>query len=189
MHYLRKAVVPVLICAFLSGNAAADIFDVKSEKNFSDCLANDHLVETTGDKKKQAKYLTSLDIQERCINAATKHLANEKDPKVIARWIEIANVSSHRDNAIDLIALQVKRDKSACNDKEVYTRIMSIMAMPSKKDPQSLFQRGWNVIRICLADKQFKEDFMDEQNSTKTSYQYANVCEVLMGEKLIKQCK
>ncbi len=189
MNIVYKAVVPALVGAFLSGMAAADVFDVKSEKTFSDCLANDHLVETTGDKTKQTKYLSSLDIQMRCIQAATKHLAKEKDPKVIAKWTEIAYLNSHRDNAIDLIALHVKLDKNACNDKEIYTRIMSIMAMPSRKDPESLYQRGWKVIRICLADKQFKEDFMAEQDSTKGSYQYTNVCEVLMGEKLIKKCK
>lgn len=189
MHIYFKAALPVLIGAFLSSTAAADIFDIKTEKDFSTCLENDHLVVTTGDKEKQSKYLSSLEIQMRCLQAATKRLAKEKDPKVIVKWTEIANTRTHRDNTIDLIGLRVKLDKNACNDKDVYERIMSIMAMPSNKDEESLFQRGWKVIRTCLADKQFKEDFMAEQDSSKTSYQYTNVCEVLMGEKLIKKCK
>jgi hypothetical protein len=186
---LLKVFCPFLIGIFVAGNAAADIFDIKNEQNFTDCMSSDHLIETKGDKVKQSKYLSSLDIQERCISAAKKHLAKEKDPKVIANWIAISNKYSHRDNAIDLIGLQVKLAVKTCNDKDIYDRVMSIMAMPSKKDPESLYQRGWNVIRTCLKDKQFKEDFMDEQDSSKSSYQYTNVCEVLMGEKLIKKCK
>jgi len=184
-----KLVGPFLLTGLIATSARADIFAIKTEKDFSTCLETDHLVVTKGEKEKQSKYMSELDIQMRCLKEASKRLSKEKDPKVIAKWIEIANTRTHRDNTIDLIGLRVKLDKKACNEKDVYERIMSIMAMPSNKDEESLFQRGWKVIRTCLADKQFKEDFMDEQESSKTSYQYKNVCEVLMGEKLIKKCK
>ena len=79
MKCLSKVVFPFVLTGLFTVSAYADIFAVKTEKDFTTCLETDHLVVTKGDKEKQSKYMSELDIQYRCVQEATKHLAKEKD--------------------------------------------------------------------------------------------------------------
>ncbi|MCB0405724.1 MAG: hypothetical protein KDD51_13160 [Bdellovibrionales bacterium] len=179
-----------LICTlFLSRFASADIFAFSNMNGFEACLRNTHLVETTATKTgSQKKYLNKIDIQERCFQKALEHLKGEKNASTIKQWVQKAFSNSDRANAIDLIGLQVARDNKTCNDSDTYDVFLRILSGPSSKDPLSLYQRARSAIHTCLKNAQFKSDFLEEQNSTKGSYQYTNVCEILKSEGLIKKC-
>jgi hypothetical protein len=134
-------------------------------------------------------------IQERCMKSAESFLKKKKkatskvkEAEAIGLWLEVAFKNGPRDNAIGLIALQAAQDPRRCNDSAVYDVFLSIMSTPRSNDKKSLFQRAKGVIGTCLQDKQFKTDFLDEQDATRTSYRYTNICEILMDKKLIKKC-
>jgi hypothetical protein len=172
-----------------SSDANADIFAFQDIDGFEKCLQSKHLVETVKTKGgEQSRFLNAVDIQERCFLQAKSVLAAEKSPKVIQKWIQTGFKNSHNDNAIDLIALQVKNSPEYCNDTKAYDVFLSIMAMPSSSDTKSMYYRGKSAIIICLKNKTFRTDFLEEQDSSKNGYVYKNVCQVLREAKLIKKC-
>lgn len=186
-----KSTLTVAVMALLySPFARADLFSFKDIEGFEKCLRSTHMVETTRTSSgNQKKYLSKIDIQERCFKRATQVLKSEKKASTIRKWTKLAFKNSDRANAIDLIALEVKRSPKSCNDSEAYDTFLRIVNGPSSKDSKSLYMRAKGAIQTCLKkDKQFKTDFMDEQDATRTGYQYKNVCEILKNEGLIKKC-
>lgn len=185
--------VRLAVAAFglvLSTSASADIFAFKTVEGFEKCLRQDHLVETakSGDKK-QSRYLDKMEVQYRCFESATAHLSKEKKPAVVADWIKVGMKNSDRQNSIDLMKILAMLDPTKCNDSMIYDTILDIFSGPKKEDKKSLYQRAKSVTKVCLKDKTFKTDFMDEQDSTPGSYRYEAVCDVLKSEGLIKACK
>lgn len=174
----------------LTSAVNADIFVFKDKAGFEACLRNDHLVESVpGGGGKQTKFLNKMDVQERCFTAAEKILSSEKNAKTVGEWIKTAQKNSHRDNSVGLIGLQVKLDNKTCNDSTNYDVFINIMDAPSSDDSLSLFQKAKLGIVACLKDKQFKTDFMDEQDSSEGSYRRKNVCDILIAAGAIKVCR
>jgi hypothetical protein len=183
------------LCARAS-TADADIFAIQTSDQFEACLNQTHLLEvvrTSGGE--QARMIDKATIQERCMSTAESFLkkrkkatSKAKEAKAIGLWLKVAFKNGPRDNAIGLIALQAAQDPRRCNDSAVYDVFLSIMSFPRSDDKKSLFQRAKGVIGTCLQNKQFKTDFLSEQDATRTSFQYKNICEVLKSKKLIKKC-
>lgn len=186
----------VLALGTVTSTADADIFSIRTSDQFEACLNQTHLIETVRTSGgEQTRILDKTTIQERCIRSAESFLQTKKkatskakEAKAIGVWLEVAFKNAARENAIGLIALQTAQDPRRCNDSPVYDVFLRILSAPRSDDKHSLFQRAKGVIGTCLQDKQFKTDFLDEQNATRTSYRYSNICEVLMGKKLIKKC-
>lgn len=177
------------IC-FLASPANADIFAFKNQAGFQSCLENDHLVETLpGGGGKQTRFLSKLDVQERCFTAAEKVVSKEKNAKTVGSWIKTAQKKAHRDNSVGLIGFQVKLDNKTCNDSTNYDVFINIMDGPSRDDPLSLYQKAKKGILTCLKEKQFKTDFTDEQDASEGSYRRKNVCDILTGAGVIKACR
>lgn len=188
-RHSRPIAVLFLLAVISLDKAKADIFAFNSPGGFEKCLRNTHLVETSSTKTgNQKKYLNKIDIQERCFQKATDVLKGTKDAGEIEKWISVGFNNSDNANSIDLIGLKVKLEKNACNDSKIYDTFLRILRGPSSKDPLTLYQRARSAIKTCLKDKQFKEDFIEEQNATKGSYQHTNVCDILVSEGVIKRC-
>lgn len=186
----------VLALSSAASSADADIFSIRTSDQFEACLNQTHLVETVRTSEgEQTRMLDKATIQGRCMSAAESFLKKKKkatsraaEAKAIGVWLAVAFKKGANENAIGLIALLAAQDPSRCNDSAVYDVFLRIMSTPRSDDKKSLFQRAKGVIGTCLQDKQFKADFLDEQDATRTSYRYTNICEVLKGKKLIKQC-
>jgi hypothetical protein len=43
-------------------------------------------------------------------------------------------------------------------------------------------------VKRCLKDKEFRKDFLEEQDSSDANIS-ANACQILLEEKLVKSCK
>jgi hypothetical protein len=196
---LQAILVTALGLALLSisSTASADIFSFKDTEGFEKCLQNTHLVEAVKTKTgEQRRLLSKLDVQERCLERAKSYLTTERkklskkvqEAAVIGSWVKVATKNTARSNAIDLIGLQVSLDARRCNDETIYDVFLSILSTPAHDDAKSLYQRGRSAIVTCLGNKQFKKDFFDEQNATRSSHRYRNVCEILKSKKQIKKC-
>lgn len=190
---LKKKLFLFCGAVFLGGSFSSlskgDIFEFTNKDGFESCLKNTHLVETKSAKSgKQSRYLSKTDVQHRCFLSAESKLKNEKKAQVILGWVKVAQSNSSRENSIHLQGMLVKRSKKFCNEDMVYDNVLKLLSGPSSKDKKSLYVGATNVINTCLKDKQFKQDFLDEQDSTKSSYRYTNICKILKDKKLIKKC-
>lgn len=192
----RLSLAFLLALSAAASTANADIFSISTSEQFEACLNQTHLIETVRTSGgEQARILDQATIQERCMSNAESFLKKRKkaatkakEAKAIGVWLKVAFKNAPRDNAIGLIALQAAQDPRRCNDSAVYDVFLSIMSTPRRSEKNSLFQLAKGVIGTCLQNKQFKADFLSEQDATRTSYRYKNICEVLKGKKLIKKC-
>ena len=75
---------------------------------------------------------------------------------------------------------------AACNDIAVYEVFTKALSYP--KDNKFYLPRVRSVVKRCLKDKEFRKDFLEEQENGD-SYIRANACQILIEEKLVKSCK
>lgn len=178
-----------LLLFVLSSASRADIFAFHDLEGFEKCLQSDHLVDTTKTSGgAQTKFLSGAEVKNKCVAAAASMLSSEKDKAKIIEFIKTAKRATAHEETLDLVNLVVKGSKDACNDMEVYMVIHKALSGPKDTALTSYYSKAKKAVKTCLADKEFKKDFLEEKDSTD-SYLSANACEILLEEKLVKSCK
>jgi hypothetical protein len=167
--------------------ARADVFAFKDLDGFERCMQLDHLVEkvTTG-KGEQARLLSPGEIQLRCIEAAVKLVSATKNKDLMLDFVKATKRLGPPENSLDLIGVLVDTSVAACNDLAVYEVFTRALAYP--RDNRFYLPRARAIVKRCLKDKDFRKDFLEEQDSSDTNVA-ANACQILLDEKLVKSCK
>jgi hypothetical protein len=170
-------------------SANADIFRFSDVAGYEKCLRTDHLAERTNTASgAQARWLNAADVQIRCVESAANFLAGKKDVGLMKEFVKTTMRGTAHENAIDIVAPLVKASLAECNDLEIYKIILKTLSRPKSDSTASYFQKGRKVTLACLKDKQFKQDFLEEKDSSD-SYLSANACEILLEQKLVPSCK
>jgi hypothetical protein len=168
--------------------ARADVFAFKDLDGFEKCLQADPVVEKAkvGDKE-QTRYLSTNEMQLRCIESAAKVLAPAKSKENDLAFIAAAKRQSFPENALDLISVLVDHTLAGCNELaayEVLTRSLRYRKDPGRSSP---FTKARSIVKRCLKDKQFRTDFVEEKDRPE-GFLGANACEILLEEKLVRSC-
>jgi hypothetical protein len=169
------------------GVARADVFAFKDLEGFENCMRLDHLIEkvdTAGGS--QTRLLDPAEIQQRCIAAAVKLASARKDKDLTMELVKATRRLSGDANAIDLTGVLIDLSIAACNDMPVYEVFLAALAVPG--DNTFYLPRVRRVVKRCLKDKQFRKDFLEEQDNGDASIA-RNACQILLDEKLVKSCK
>jgi hypothetical protein len=167
--------------------ARADVFAFKDLEGFEKCMQLDHLIEKvdTADGS-QTRLLDPAEIQQRCIAAAVKLASARKDKDLTMELVKATKRLSGDANAIDLTGVLIDLSVPACNDMPVYEVFLAALAVPG--DNTFYLPRVRRVVKRCLKDKQFRKDFLEEQDNGDASIA-RNACQILLDEKLVKSCK
>jgi len=167
--------------------AGGDVFAFKDLDGFERCMQLDHLVEkVTTDKGEQARLLSPDEIQLRCIEAAVKLVSANKNKDLTMEFVKATKRLSAQENALDLIGVLIDTSAPACNDLAVYQVFTRVLSYP--KDNRAYLPRARAIVKRCLKDKDFRKDFLDEQDSADANVA-ANACQILLDEKIVKSCK
>lgn len=170
-------------------NARADVFKFSDVAGYEKCLQTDHLMERTDTAEgAQGRFLNATDVQIKCVESAGKMFSKKKDVAMMKEFVKTTKRHTAHENAIEIVAPLVKASVAACNDIEVYEVIKKTLSRPKDNSPSSYFQRGKQVTLSCLKDKEFKQDFLEEKDSSD-SYLSENACGILMEQKLVQSCK
>jgi hypothetical protein len=167
--------------------AHADAFGFKDAKGFEKCMQLDHLVESVKtDKGFEHRALTPDEIQPRCVTAAAALVTQTKDKALGLACLQIARRESGPEMSIDVIGALTAVSPPACNEMQAY----EVLLRPLSDG----YETDWGknkvkpIIKRCLRDKDFKSDFLEEKDSGDAT-RAANVCRILLEEKLVKSCK
>jgi hypothetical protein len=167
--------------------ARADVFAFKDLEGFVKCMQLDHLVEkVTTDKGEQARFLSQVEIQLRCVESAVKLVSANKNKDLMMEFIKTTKRESAWENALDLTGVLIDTSIAACNDIAVYEVFTKALGYP--KDNRFYLPRVRSIVKRCLKDKEFRKDFLEEQDNGD-SYVAGNACQILVEEKLVKSCK
>lgn len=169
------------------GEARADAFAFKDVDGYEKCMALDHLVETvnTADGS-QARVLSSLEIQQRCIGAAVKLVTAGKNKDTTKAFVAATKRQTAHVNALDLIVPLVDQSIAACNEMEIYDVLL--LGLDNGASERYYLPRTRTIAKRCLKDAAFRKDFLEEQDNANKSIA-ANACQILLDEKLVKACK
>src|SRR5213078_2580541 len=182
-----RACLIVVALLGLSRVAHADVFAFKDLDGFERCMQLDHLVEKVNtDKGSQTRLLSPLEIQLRCIEAAVKLVSASKNKDLTMDFIKATKRLTAPENALDLIGVLVDTSIAACNDLVNYEVFIKALSYP--RDNTFYLPRARSVVKRCLKDKEFKKDFLEEQDKSD-AHVAANACQILLEEKLVKSCK
>lgn len=177
----------VILLLGASRPARADVFAFKDLDGYEKCMQLDHLVETVNtDKGSQTRMLGEHEIQLRCIESAVKLLSASKNKDLMMDFVKATKRLSAPVNALDLISVLVDTSVVACNEMAVYEVLTRALSLP--KDEKYYLTRVRSVVKRCLKDKDFRKDFLEEQDSSDANVS-ANACQILLEEKLVKSCK
>ena len=167
--------------------ARADVFAFKDLEGFEKCMQLDHLVEkVTTDKGEQARLLGPLEIQMRCIEAAVKLLAPSKNKDLIMDFVKATKRLTAPENSLDLISVLVDTSLPACNELAIYEVLTRALSHP--KEDKFYLTRVRSIVKRCLKDKDFRKDFLEEQDNADATIA-SNACQIMLEEKLVKSCK
>jgi hypothetical protein len=182
-----KACLVLLVLVATVAPASADIFVFKDLDGFEKCLQTDHLVEKVKtDSGSQTRLLSEAEIQVRCVAAAAKLIAGNKNKDMGLAFVESTRRLSAPDNALEIIGVLVDFAGPACNEMGVYKIILGGLSRP--KDGNPVFARTRGIVKRCLKDNAFKKDFLEEKDSADATLA-ENACGILLEEKLVKACK
>lgn len=183
-----KLALAVVMVAGTAAQADADVFVFRDLDGFEKCMQTDHLVEsekTAGGE--QARFLSQVEIQLRCIESAVKLLAPATDKKLMMSFIDSAKRLTAPENSVDLINVLIGKQLPACNDMPVYEVLTRTLSHPKETSARSNWAKARLVVKRCLKDAQYRKDFLEEKDSGN-SYLSTNACEILLEEKLVKSC-
>jgi hypothetical protein len=181
----------LLIFAVIAGATTAsraDVFAFNDVAGFETCLQLDHVIVTvrTADGT-QTRFLSEIEIQLRCIDAAVRLAAPIKSKDTLMRYVDAVKRLSAAVNALPLIDLVVGRSTAACNDIELYEVLMRALERPSSV-ASGYIKRAKPIVVRCLKDSTFRKDFLDELASSN-KHLAANACDIALEQKLVKSCK
>jgi hypothetical protein len=184
-HVKGHLAIAMLLAA--TGTARADVFAFKDLDGFEKCMQLDHLVEkvNTG-KGSQTRVLGPVEIRLRCLESAARLVSASKDKDLIMSFVKAAKRLSAPENSLDLISALIDTSLPACNDLAVYEVLTKALSYP--KDNSHYLPRARAVVKRCLKDKDFRKDFLEEQDHRDPQVS-GNACQILLEEKLVKSCK
>lgn len=146
------------------GEARADAFAFKGVDGYEKCMALDHLVETVNTVDgAQARILSSLEIQQRCIAAAVKLVTVGKNKDATKAFVVATKRQTAHVNALDLIIPLVDQSLAACNDMEIYDVLLR--GLENGASERYYLPRARTIAKRCLKDAAFRKDFLEEQDS------------------------
>jgi hypothetical protein len=182
-----KLMISAALLAAMAPRAHADVFELRNLEDFETCMQLDELLvtEETADGR-QSRFLSEVEIQQRCIASATRLLATAKKKDVIMPFIDATKRLSAPVNALPLIDLAVGVSLSSCNNSEIYDALAAALDLPSGTG--TYLARAKPIVVRCLKDKTFQKDFTEELGSHDKNLA-AHTCDVLLEQKLVKSCK
>jgi hypothetical protein len=184
-----KLPLAAILLACLPSLAHADVFAFKDHEGFEKCMKTDHLLEgVKTDDGSQARLLGEVEIQMRCIASAVKLLTPLKNKDTDLEFINTTKQLSAHENAVDLVGVLADHALSGCNELTAYTVLTKTLSHPKETSKSSLYVHAKNVVKRCLKDAEFRKDFTEEKDAAD-SYLAAAACEILVEEKIVKQCK
>lgn len=172
----------------------ADIFAFKDDAGFEKCLQTDHLVEVEkGKTKEDSRYLDQNEIIQRCIEKAVILLKQKaKDKATLYKFIKITQQQVHPERPIDFVQILIVDGGliKECNEIINYKILLDVLSHPKDypSAQNSYYKKAALIVKKCLANEEFKKDFMEEKNKPD-GYLKESVCSILISEKLIKDCK
>lgn len=180
---MRALVVAILVSG---GVAHADVFAFKDLAGYEKCMTLDHLVETIGtDSGAQTRFLGPEEIQPRCIESAVKLLTGTKSADLVLDFIKTTRRLARPEAALDLVRVLADTSLAGCNDIVAYEVLLAGLDRP--KDDRFFVPRARGIAKRCLADKDFRKDFVEEKDNSE-AWIAANACQILVEEKLVKSC-
>jgi hypothetical protein len=183
---MRITWLVIALAVAWASEARADVFAFKDLEGFEKCMQLDHLVESTKTADgEQHRMLDPEEIQEKCVAAAVKLLAPTKDKTLMFEFVKATKRLSGPSRALPLVSILIDAALPMCNEIENYEVIMRPLDDPPDR---WAFPKAKSIIKRCLADKEFKKDFLEEKDSGEKTHA-ANACAILLEEKLVKSCK
>lgn len=171
---------------FAASTARADIFTFTDLEGFEKCLQTEQLLETKKTKDgEQTRLLAQPEIQELCIARAGALLRQQKDAALGLSLVTATKRLSAPSNALPLVDTLTTFSVASCNELEVYT-VLTHMLEVSKS--RGWFAKASPVVKRCLADKQYRKDFVEELDSPEGELA-VHACDLLRQAKLHKTCK
>src|SRR5712691_5905463 len=126
-----KACLVLVALLVTSGVARADVFAFKDLDGFEKCMQLDHLVEKVTTKEgEQARFLTQVEIQLKCIDSAVKLVSASKNKDLTMDFVKATKRESAWENAIDLTGALIDMSNAACNDIAVYEVFTKALGYP-----------------------------------------------------------
>lgn len=183
-----KLLMIVVVLAAMTTRVHADAFEFSDVEGFEGCMQLDHLVETvrTGNGS-QTRFLSEIEIQIKCIAAASQLLARAKKKDAIMPFIGAVKRLSAPVNALPLIDLVTRVSLPSCDDSENYDVLAAALELPGEPGGGYVARAKPIVVR-CLKDKAFQKDLIDELGSREKNLA-AHACDILLEQKLVKSCK
>jgi hypothetical protein len=182
-----KIALAIAASIAISRGAHADVFVFKDLAGFEACMTLDHLVETVAtDAGAQTRLLSREEIQTRCVASAVKLVSGSKDVGAITEFVKTTRRLAAPVAALDLVRVLADASLPACNDITAYEVLLAGLAMA--KDERQFLPKARDIAKRCLADKDFKKDFVEEAINSDRRIA-ANACQILLEEKLVKSCK
>lgn len=170
--------------------ANAGVGQHHSLNGFEKCLQQQGMsVSVSEGNRSYRKYVEKSEIQDQCVENAATQLKSEKSSKVFLDYIVMTKRYSNPITALPIVIEGVKKAVSICNEMAVYEVFLKSLSFPYEGRPKDkIFNTTQEAIEICLKDKTFRKDFMEElQNSDATIAQ--NACQILLSAKVVNQCK
>ncbi len=170
--------------------AEKDVFSFRDANGFDKCMRVEYMVDRVkSEKGSHERPLERLEIQERCVEQAVAALAKEKNPKIFLEFVRITKATSGFEMALPIVQKLVGVSLSSCNEMAVYEVFLRSLAAPRGSDasPREAFTSTRKIVKVCLKDKAFRADFLEEKDNSDP-HTKANACEILLGEKLVKNC-
>jgi hypothetical protein len=182
---MRTIAITVAL-AVTGGVAHADVFAFNDVDGFEKCMRVDFLVETVHTKDgDQSRAVDQNEIQARCVEAAAHLVATTRKPDLGIALVHSARRLGSSPGALPIADATTAVALPPCNDLELYSTLLEPL---SREDNDPLLARSRGVIKRCLADRDFRKDFIDEKDSDDAK-RATNACRILVEEKLVKSCK
>lgn len=182
----RLALVGALTTTLLATPAHADLFTFTDVEGFEKCLQTERLLEKTKTSTgEQARIVSQPEIQQRCIGSAAALLRKQKDAALGLSLVTATKRLSAPSNALPLVDALTTFSIASCNELEAYTVLTHVLQVPKRR---GWFGKASPVVKRCLADKQYRQDFLEELESPEGELAI-HACDLLRQEKLHKTCK
>jgi hypothetical protein len=178
-----------LLTLVASHSHAASIFDFNDDTGYEKCLSTDSLEEKfTEGSHTQKRWLRTDEIRERCVKHATQLAEKEKDGARLLGTVDLTRRMAGAQLALPLAQRLVQLKIAYCNEMKVYDLLLKTLQNPTTTQlAKQDFEQARKLVALCVADKTFKSDFMEEQTNADAHIK-ANACQILKDAKLVTKC-
>lgn len=166
------------------------VFAFSDLDGFERCLRTDRVVEEiSGAGAAQTRVLAAGEIQQRCVASAVKLLAPAKNADDDLAYLAAARRLAAPETALDLVGVLVDHTLAGCNDLGAFEVLTRALARPRGAGKSSPFVKARAIVKRCLNDREFRGDFIAEKDRPREPELSANVCAILLEEKVLAACR